>query len=459
MENENADLMLKTSVPKAILTLSIPTVLSTIVALLYNLTDTYFIGLLDDPVQLGAISLAFPLFMVIQAIGNMFGNGAPAYISRCLGAENLDEARKTSAVSVYVSAIMTLVVTVLVFAFMQPIIHLLGTSPDTVKPTGDYLKIIVGFSVFLTLQGVLPALLRAEGMVKEAVIGMVIGTVLNIILDPVFILLFGYGVAGAAWATIIGNVFAVAYYVWVFLKGKTSLSISPRDFKPSRKILNEILKIGVPSSIAQVIMSFTNILLNNLAADYGDYVVSAYGVAGKMVTMVVMITLGYVSGYMPFSGYNYGAKKYKRMLSALKFTILSGTGLCLIMLIPFIWLAPAYMRIFTSDSEIIEVGCMFLRGYAWVVPGMALQMTLMCTFQSVGAAGRATLLNLGKQLLFCIPFLWLFNRWWGLSGLVYAQTGADICTTILAVLLAIPMIRWLSKQQKQDDLQEQNSLE
>ncbi len=457
MENENVELMLKMPVPKAILTLAVPTVLSTVVALLYNLTDTYFVGLLDDPVQLGAISLAFPVFMVIQAIGNMFGNGAPAYISRCLGAGNHDEAGKTSAVSVYAAAIMTLVMTVLVFLFMTPIIHLLGTSPDTVKPTRDYLNIIVGFSVFLTLQGILPALLRSEGKVKEAVIGMVIGTGFNIVLDPVFILLLDCGVAGAAWATIIGNFIAVVYYVSVFLRGKSVLSISIRDFKPSKKILIEILKIGVPSSIAQVIMSFTNILLNNLAAGYGDFVVSAYGVAGKMVTMVVMITLGYVSGYMPFAGYNYGAKKYRRMLSALRFTILSGTALCLVMLIPFLWLAPAYMRIFTSENEIIEVGCMFLRGYAWVVPGMALQTALMCTFQSVGAAGRATLLNLGKQLLFCIPFLWLFNRWWGLKGLVYAQTAADLCTTVLAVLLAIPMVHWLSKRQKQEGFQEQNT--
>lgn len=387
----------------------------------------------------------------------MFGNGAPAYISRCLGAGNFDEARKTSAVSAYVSAIMTLVMTVLVLLFMKPIIHLLGASPAMAGPTREYLNIIVGFSVFLTLQGILPALLRSEGKVKEAVIGMVIGTGLNIILDPVFILLLDCGVAGAAWATIVGNFFAVVYYVSVFLRGKTSLSIALRDFKPSKRILKEILKIGVPSSIAQIIMSFTNILLNNLAAVYGDKVVSAYGVAGKMVTMVVMITLGYVSGYMPFAGYNYGAKKYRRMLSALKFTILSGTALCLIMLVPFVWLAAAYMRIFTSDSEIIEVGCMFLRGYAWVVPGMALQTALMCTFQALGAAVRATLLNLGKQVLFCIPFLWLFNRLWGLKGLVYAQTGADICTTALAVLLAIPMIHDLNKQQKQKGLQEQNA--
>lgn len=177
------------------------------------------------------------------------------------------------------------------------------------------------------------------------------------------------------------------------------------------------------------------------------------------MTMVFMITLGYVSGYMPFSGYNYGAKKYRRMLSALKFTIVSGTGLCLIMLIPFIWLAPAYMRIFTSDDQIIEMGCMFLRGYAWVVPGMALQTTLMCTFQSVCAVIRATLLNLGRQILFCIPVLWLFNRLWGLNSLVYAQTGANIYTTVLAILLAIPMIRWLHQQQKQENLQEQNNVE
>ena len=237
MDTKNIELMERSSVPKAILTLSIPTLLSTIVSLLYNLTDTYFIGLLDDPIQLGAISLAFPVFMVIQAIGNVFGNGAPSYVSRCLGAGNQQEARRTGAVATYVSVAATLVMTALCFVFLEPVLQVLGTSADTLGPTRQYVQIVLSFSVFMTLQSVLPALLRSEGRVKEAVIGMVIGTGLNIVLDPVFILLLHQGVAGAAWATIIGNIFAVVYYLSIYLRGKTSLSVFPRDFKPSSRIL------------------------------------------------------------------------------------------------------------------------------------------------------------------------------------------------------------------------------
>ena len=285
MDTKNIELMERSSVPKAVLTLSIPTLLSTIVSLLYNLTDTYFIGLLDDPIQLGAISLAFPVFMVIQAIGNVFGNGAPSYVSRCLGAGNQQEARRTGAVATYVSVAATLVMTALCFVFLEPVLQVLGTSADTLGPTRQYVQIVLSFSVFMTLQSVLPALLRSEGRVKEAVIGMVIGTGLNIVLDPVFILLLHQGVAGAAWATIIGNIFAVVYYLSIYLRGKTSLSVFPRDFKPSRRILAEVLKIGLPSSVSQIIMSFSNIMMNNLASGYGDYVISAYGVAGKLTTM------------------------------------------------------------------------------------------------------------------------------------------------------------------------------
>ena len=268
MTNDNRELMVEKPVPKAILTLSIPTVLSTIVSLLYNLTDTYFIGLLDDPVQLGAISLAFPVFMVIQAIGNIFGNGAPSYVSRCLGAGREEQARRTSAVSAYISVLTTLAVTVLCFVFLEPILRALGTSPATIAPTRAYLRIVMGFSFLLTLQAVLPALLRSEEKVRQAVIGMVIGTGLNIILDPVFILALGQGVAGAAWATIIGNFFAVLYYIVVFLKGNTSLSIFPRDFRPDKRIIGEVLRIGLPSSVSQIIMSFPTVIINTMEVSF-----------------------------------------------------------------------------------------------------------------------------------------------------------------------------------------------
>ncbi len=445
----NIELMENTPMPKAILRLAIPTVFSTVISIVYNLTDTYFIGLLDDPVQLGAISLAFPVFTFLQAIGNMFGLGAPSYISRCLGARKYEEVRKTSAVSVYVTAILTVVLTLLVSFFMEPILRLIGTSDDTVGPTRDYLRLIVGFSIVLILQIILPALLRAEGKAKEAMIGMVIGTVLNIVLDPVLILLLDMGVAGAAWATIIGNFCAVVFYIIVYLRGNTTLSIRLADFKPSMQIFKEVLKIGLPSTIAQTISSVAVILFNNVAAGYGDQVITAYGVAVKMITMEFMIVFGYVQGYVPLAGYNYGSGDIRRLLSGLKFTMLTGTIICLLFLIPFTVLAPAYIGAFTTNREIIDIGTQFLHAQAWAVPIIAIQTSLMSTFQATGQAVRAMVINLGRQCLFYLPFLYVSNRLWGMSGILYAQMASDLATTALAILFGVPFLKKLLRQSKQ----------
>lgn len=443
MRDSNIEVMEKMPIPSAILRLAIPTVFSTIISIIYNLTDTYFIGLLDDPIQLGAISLAFPVFTFLQAVGNMFGLGAPSYISRCLGAKKYDEVRKTSAVSIYVTVIITFVLTLLILIFMEPILSLIGTSSDTVSPTKNYLHIIVGFAVILILQIILPALLRAEGKAKEAMIGMVIGTVVNIVLDPVMILALHMGVAGAAWATVIGNFCAVVFYVVVYLKGNTSLSIQPKDFKPSLQIFKEVIKIGLPSTIAQTLSSIMLILFNNLAVGYGDQVISAYGVAVKMITMEFMIIFGYVQGYVPLAGYNFGAENVKRMINGLKFTIVTGTGICLLFLIPFTVLAPTYMGAFTTNREIIEIGTLFLHAQAWAVPIMAIQTSLMSTFQATGQAMRALVINLGRQCLFYLPFLYLFNHLWGMNGLLHVQMASDLATTIVAVLIGYPFFKKL----------------
>lgn len=443
MRDSNIEVMEKMPIPSAILRLAIPTVFSTIISIIYNLTDTYFIGLLDDPIQLGAISLAFPVFTFLQAVGNMFGLGAPSYISRCLGAKKYDEVRKTSAVSIYVTVIITFVLTLLILIFMEPILSLIGTSSDTVSPTKNYLHIIVGFAVILILQIILPALLRAEGKAKKAMIGMVIGTVVNIVLDPVMILALHMGVAGAAWATVIGNFCAVVFYVVVYLKGNTSLSIQPKDFKPSLQIFKEVIKIGLPSTIAQTLSSIMLILFNNLAVGYGDQVISAYGVAVKMITMEFMIIFGYVQGYVPLAGYNFGAGNVKRMINGLKFTIVTGTGICLLFLIPFTVLAPTYMGAFTTNREIIEIGTLFLHAQAWAVPIMAIQTSLMSTFQATGQAMRALVINLGRQCLFYLPFLYLFNHLWGMNGLLHVQMASDLATTIVAVLIGYPFFKKL----------------
>lgn len=455
MQNTNLQLMESGSVSRTILKLAIPTVFSTIISIVYNLTDTYFIGMLDDPIQLGAISLAFPVFMILQAMGNLFGVGAPPYISRMLGAGSPEEAKRTSSVAVYFSAVVIILLSALCFLFMNPILHIIGTSADTFEPTKKYLTIVILFSVVIILQSLLPALLRAEGKVREAVIGMVIGTIINIILAPVFILYFRMGVSGAAWATVIGNVVAVVFYLFVFLKGDTMLSISPHDFKISGKMFGEVLKIGVPSSIALILNSATIAMFNNLAAGYGDYVVSAYGVAVKMTTMEYMIVFGYVSGYVPFASYNYGAGNMKRMLSALKFTLFSSTVISILFLIPFTVLAPVYMGAFSTDIQIIDIGTQFLRVQAWAVPIMGIQTCMMTTFQATGQGIRALVVNLGRQCLFYIPILYVFHALWGLNGLLCVQMASDWLTLIVAVGIAVPLLlklRNMGHQQNQGSI-------
>ena len=266
--------------------------------------------------------------------------------------------------------------------FRTPILGMLGTSPNTIVPTRSYLNVIIGFGFVMTLQVALPAFLRAEGRIKEASIGACVGIVLNIILDPVFILLLHQGVAGAAWATIISNAIAVVYYLLIYFKTETALSLLPRHFRPSKRILKEVLKIGVPSAASSILMSFASILMQNLASGYGDYVISAYGVAVKMITIAFMLVLGYASGYAPFAGYNYGARNYERMLSALKFVMISSTCICLVFLVPFILFARAFMGAFTTEQEIIDIGVQFLRAYAFCLPVLGIQISLMCTFQA-----------------------------------------------------------------------------
>lgn len=224
---------------------------------------------------------------------------------------------------------------------------------------------------------------------------------------------------------------------------ETLLSIRPRDFKPSRRIFSEVLKMGVPSSISQIFMSISNILLNNLAVTYGNFVISGYGVAGKLISMVYMVTVGYVSGYMPFAGYNIGARNIKRMMSGFKFTLITSTAGCLVLLVPYLLLSGPFVSAFTPDPDIIRTGTMFLNRWAFALPLLGIQLTMMCTFQATGKAVYALIVNLGRQCLYYIPLLYLLNSLFQLPGLMTAQPAADILTTITAVLLGINLLRKL----------------
>ena len=437
-ESKNLQLMASAPIPKAILTLAIPTVFSTIISLVYNLTDTYFIGLLDDPVQLGAISLAFPVFLVFQALGNMFGAGAPSYISRCLGAGKYDEVRRTSAVSVYVSVGMMLVLTVAGLLFMEPIIGVIGTSSDTIGPTRDYLRIVMACSVVLILQVILPAMLRAEGKVKEAVIGMMIGTIVNIVLDPVFIFVFGMGVSGAALATILSQAVSAAWVLRFLFSAKSGIRIRRGNMKFEKRVVGKVIGLGIAPFIMQSTESLVNITLNAGLQRYGgDLYVGSMTIMQSVMQMLVMPIQGITQGAQPIMSYNYGAKNYSRVRKTfsllLKVMLLvTVSGFALAALLPGV-----LARMFTQDAELIEIVKKMMPIFFGGIWAFGAQMACQTTFMALGQAKISLFLALLRKVVLLVPLALLLPVVMGgnVLGIYIAEPVADVIASFTTLSL------------------------
>ncbi|MBI9109337.1 MAG: MATE family efflux transporter [Spirochaetales bacterium] len=440
-------------VKQAVLKLALPTMLSMAVVLIYNMTDMLFIGMLNEPNLVAALSIAGPIFMAIQAIGNIFANGASSYISRRLGAKDPGEARRTSTVAVYTAVITGVVITGILLLFRTPLLSIIGTSPSTLAPTRDYYTIISIFSIVFIASITFGGLIRSEGATDKAMKGMIIGIGLNIILDPIMIFVLDMGVAGAAWATAIGNFIGCIYFISHLFSKKTLLSIKREYFKPSKKIYSETFKIGIPSALSTLIMSFSMILVNILAASYGDYVVAGNGIQMRVGSMCFMLIMGLAQGFQPFAGYNYGAENFNRLKEGFKTTLVYGVSLGCFFSVIFLLFGENLISLFINDQKTIDAGAKILRAFAIAPPFIGLQMTMIITFQSTGKALKSLILSLGRQCIIYIPALFILNNLFGFGGFIYAQPIADILTTGIAVLMSLSFFKemnHLHSQQNKD---------
>jgi putative MATE family efflux protein len=431
MRPDNLTLMEKTPPAKSIITLALPMMLGMIAQMVYNMTDTFFIGQTGDPNMVAGISLTMPLFMVSQGIGNVFAIGSASYISRMLGAKKLDEARHTSAVSIYTTLGIGILITILLFILKTPILRIIGTSDATFPHADSYFSIINYFIVFAIMGISLSGQIRSEGATSKAMKGMVIGILLNIVLDPFFILFLGWGVAGAAWATIAGQLAGLVYFIRHFTSTHTLLSIKPSDFKPNTHMYREILKIGIPAALSNVIMTFSAVLTNRIAASYGDSVVAGSGVNMRVASISFMLVMALAQGYQPFAGYNYGAKNFSRLRAGLKITILYTTSLSTFFSVIFLLFGDKLITLFIRDPATIKAGTSLIRAFSLGLPFMGIQMTMMTTYQSLGKSAMATIVTMGRQFLFYLPLLFTLNHYWQFNGYIYSQPIADILSTIL----------------------------
>ena len=435
------ELMESAPVGMAIIRLAMPMVAAMLAQAIYNMTDMFFIGQTGDPNMVAAVSLVFPLFMLSQALGNIFATGGSSYISRMLGAKEEDEARFTSSVSFYTSIGAGFLLTVVLWIFKTPILSIIGASSDTFAPTNDYFSVVLLFMPVAVGGTVLGGQMRSEGATDKAMNAMLIGIVINIILDPIMILWLRMGTAGAAWATVAGQTVSFIYTVFYFISRNTKLSIKPADYKPNKVMLFQIFSIGVPAGISNLIMSVANILGNRIAASYGDFVVAGIGVQMRIASLYFMMVFALVMGYQPFAGFNYGAKNYERLRKGFKFAILCATLLCIVGSVILRLFGDVFIRFFINDPKTIEAGTVMMHTFVWGLPFIGSQITLTVSFQSFGKAFQATVITIGRILLFYLPLLYLLNYLFGFSGFIWAMPASDILTTGIAVILGRPLFR------------------
>jgi multidrug efflux pump len=432
------------AVQKAVLLLAAPTILSQCMSLFYQMVSTYCLGRMGDSYQIAAVTLSMPVNMGIMAIGNIFASGTPPSMSRKLGAKDFEGARQTSAVSFYSALIISVASTILFFFFREPILHLIGTSENTIGPTRTYLSIVTSFGFTQVLMIALSGTLRSEGATKLSMIGIGGGAIVNSILTPLFIFVFHMGIAGAAWATVGANAYSLLFFLSVFIRGKSKLSISPRDFKPNWEIYSNILKFGVPMACNNVLQSFAGILSNRVGAGFGDYVVAGYGISHRLYQITYSLNFGFCLGYQPFAAYNYGAGNYKRLLSAFKVSLIYSTCIGSFMAVIFAVFPKAVMGVFTTDRMVIDVGAKMLLALALAAPFLGCQNTFMYTLQGVDMPSRSMIISIGRQGLH-IPFILLFSNLFGLTGYMFAQPTAELILVLTGALLTIPIVMRIRK--------------
>ena len=433
---DKSEIFEKKSVPGAIAALAIPTILSQIITMIYNLADTFFVGHTGDPAQVAALTLVFPVYMLLTGIGNLFGIGANSRIARCLGAGDPEGARKTCGFAFWCGLGATAVLLLLLGLFLEPILRVMGASDDTIGPARGYILWVMLVGGLPTEASLLLAhMLRGEGCAKEASTGMMLGGILNMILDPIFIFPLGMGVAGAGFATMLANVACLLYYIFVMARnrGTSVITLNPKWF--STHGAGDILLVGLPAAMIIALGTSANVVLTRLLSAYGDLPVAAFGVTQKFGTVTMNISIGLTQGIMPLIGYNFGARNFKRVKSVCRYSFGILFAFVAVFFVVYQLIPTTLMRLFVSDAATVELGTEFLKRWSVCVPGMTFIFLFNSIFQAMGLWKRSLLLSVLRQGLIFIPCLFLMDHFLGMYGLVWSQPVADWISLGLGILL------------------------
>lgn len=451
MDNSKTELFESMPIPKAVVTLSVPSVISSLVMVIYSLADTFFVGMMNDPVQNAAVTLAAPLLLAFNAVNNLFGIGSSSMMSRALGRKDYDTVYRSSAFGFYASLICSLLFSLLYGVLQSPILVMLGANAETMQATADYLfwTVLLGSAPSI-LNVVLAYLVRAEGSSLHASIGTMCGCLLNIVLDPIFILPWGLnlGAAGAGCATCLSNTVACLYFfVLLFVKrGKTYVCIKPSMFRPSKQIVKGVCGVGIPASIQNLLNVTGMTILNNFTSAYGSDPVAAMGIAQRVNMVPFQIAMGFSQGIMPLISYNDTSGNIKRMKKTFMFTAKISLGFILAVMLTFVFAAEPIISMFMKNESIVAYGAAFQRGFCFALPFLCIDFLALGVFQSCGMGMKSFIFAVVRKIVLEIPALFVLNWLFPLYGLAYAQFVAELILGTIAVVVLVRMFRRLERE-------------
>lgn len=431
----------KASVSQAVLKSALPAMAAMLMTLIYNLADTFFVGQTHDAYQVAAVSLAMPVFLLFMAVGTVFGMGGTSVISRALGQGQTDYAKKVCAFCMWGCVIIGIGMAALFMVFMDSILALVGASEGTWEYAKSYLMIVSISGPFLLISSAFSNIVRAEGKSAEAMMGQLLGNLLNVILDPIMILALDWNIVGAAIATVIGNIVGAGYYILYFVRGKSDLSVRIKELSLPGKVCVPVCAIGIPAALGSVLMSISQIIINSQLAQYGDMAVAGMGVAMKVVTITGMVCIGLGQGVQPLLGYCVGAKLWERFKKAFRFAMLFALALGAALTAICYLFTNQIVSAFLSDPDAYSYAVEFSRILLTTSSLFGVFYVLVNTLQAMGAATPALIINLSRQGIIFIPALFILQTAVGINGLIWAQPVADALSIGLAAILYVRVSR------------------
>lgn len=451
--NQKAVLFEETPIPRAVAQLAIPTVLSSLVMVIYNMADTYFVGMINNPVENAAVALAAPVLLAFNAVNNLFGVGSSSMMSRALGSRDYELVRRSSAFGFYCAVFCGAVFSLLCTIFAGGLLNLLGADETTREATRGYLRwTVMCGAVPAILNVVMAYLVRSEGASLHASVGTMSGCILNMILDPIFILPGGLnmGAAGAGLATFLSNCVACLYFfVLLYVRRRTTfVCINPRKFSLKRNVVTGICGVGIPASIQNLLNVTGMTILNNFTSSYGANAVAAMGISYKIYMVPMQVAMGYTQGIMPLVSYNYTSGNHKRMKQAIFFVVKTLLPFLLLVSLGY-WLgAGTLVRAFMEREEVIAYGTRFLRGFCLGIPFLCMDFLAVGVFQALGLGKNALVFAVMRKIILEIPALYILNDLFPLYGLAYAQTTAELVMSCTAMYMLMRIFRRLAEKKR-----------